>query len=76
MHGNTMKKSLFSLLGVKTGGGGGGGREGGVGESFHGHPAKREGHGRSSITAGVRKRQRFRVVRLGGWRGCGRSEKQ
>lgn len=35
-------------------------------ESFHRHPAKREGHGRSSITAGVRKRQRFRVVRLGG----------
>lgn len=26
MHGNTMKKSLFSLLGVKTGGDGGGGR--------------------------------------------------
>lgn len=26
MHGNTMKKSLFSLLGVKTGGGGGGGK--------------------------------------------------
>lgn len=29
---------------------------------FHGHPAKREGHGWSSITAGIRKRQRFRVV--------------
>lgn len=29
---------------------------------FHRHPAKKEGHGRSNITAGVRKRQRFRVV--------------
>lgn len=29
---------------------------------FHGHPAKKEGRGRSNITAGVRKRQRFRVV--------------
>lgn len=50
---------------------------------FHRHPAKKEGHGRSNITAGVRKRQRFRVVsrevrvsggegrgdRGGGWRG-------
>lgn len=31
--------------------------------AFQGHPVKREGHGWSSITAGVRKRQRFRVVR-------------
>lgn len=29
---------------------------------FHGHPTKKEGHGWSNITAGVRKRQCFRVV--------------
>lgn len=36
MQSNGMKRSLFSLLGVKTGGGG---REG----VFHRHPVKREG---------------------------------
>lgn len=71
-----MKRSLFGLLGVKTGGGewgwGIGGLEGGQEGVFHGHPVKREKHGWSSITASIRK------VSVSGWSagGCRRSEKQ
>lgn len=65
-----MKRRLFGLQGVKTGGGGEGGgkRERGagggmgVGGLFHGHPVKRKRGGWGGITAGVRQRQRFRVV--------------
>lgn len=38
---------------------------------FHRHPAKKEGHRRSNITAGVRKRQRFRVASREVWGGQG-----
>lgn len=61
MRSGAMKRRLFGLQGVKTGGGEGGGereREG----LFHGHPVKRKRGGWGGITAGVRKRQRFRVV--------------
>lgn len=58
MCSGAMKRRLFSLQGVKTGGGVGVGGEG----LFHGHPVKGKRGGWGSITAGVRKRQRFRVV--------------
>lgn len=47
MHGNAMKKSLFSSLGVKTGGGGGGGRGGGGEEGVFSRTPCQEGRTRA-----------------------------
>lgn len=60
-----MKRSLFSLLGVKTGGGGGG-KGGGKMESFMDILSRGKDAGWSSITASVRK------VSVSGWSVSGR----